>query len=767
MRHPSHVKNIFLAVLCTSAVLMLSACSSTSSLKKGEKLYTGAALEVSTHGEIPDEGELTDELKSVITPEPNVKLFGLFRLQLWLYNTGIFKESFGEAPVLLQTVSPERVAARMKTVLENNGYFTSNVRYKLTEEEQKGNITYHVDITPPYVIGSVTMESGSTPLLDSIRALMPQTLLHANEPYDLAIFRQERARIDSALKNRGFFYFSPDYLLYQADSTAGNRHVDVTITVKKGIPENAGQVLAMGDIYVYSGYSLTRDTVTGPAGDTVTIGGDHYVDLDRKFDPPSILRSVFFKKGNPYRKEDHDLTLNRLMDLGVFKFVNIRFEETDSAGVPRLDAHIYLTPQLLKTIRIEVQGVSKSNNFAGPAFNSSYQNKNVFMGAELFKLSFDAGFETSVSNTQAGSSYQVGIRTELQLPEFIAPFSIRNVSSRFVPKTHIAFGFQLLDRLQYYQMMTADGEFGYTWRESLTKEHVLNPLAITFAHLTKRTDAFNALLRSNPLLKRSYDEQFTVGENYSFTYNDQLDASKKNHLYFKGTIDVAGNILYAAQSLLTGVKATPDHPFEILGKVYSQYSKFDFDIRHYYSMPGQSSVLASRFIAGVGFAYGNSSTLPYVKQFFIAGSNSIRAFNARTLGPGSYKIPDSLAGGAFNDQAGDMKLEANLDFRFPIFKVVHGALFMDAGNIWLVHDDPNRPGSRFSSHTFLDEIAVGTGFGIRFDLSFFVIRTDLAWPLRIPSLPVGERWVIDKIKIWDPAWRKNNLVLNIAIGYPF
>jgi outer membrane protein insertion porin family len=763
--HSAAIEFLLTASLCFS-VLHFSACSSTSSLQKGEKLYTGADLTVTSTGEIPEEGDLKHELEKIIVPEPNGKFLGLFPLKLWMYNAGIFKESFGEPPVLLRTVTPDRVRTRMKTLLENKGYFLANVRYRVNEGEQKADIDYLVDITTPYVIDSVTMEEGSTPLLDSIRTVMPKTLLQPKQPYDIAVLRLERERIDAAMKERGFFYFSPEYVFFQADTTAGGRSVDLRVGLKKGIPEEAGRIYEIGDVYVYSGYSLTRDTVTARPGDTVTIGEYRYIDLDHKFDPPSILRSVYFKEGNPYRKEDHDLTLNRLMNLGVFKFVNIRFDGADSADIGRLDVHIALTLQLMKTIRFEVQGVSKSNNFAGPAFNSSYQNKNLFKGAELFKLSLDASFETSISNRQTGSSYQAGIRTELQLPQLFTPVGVVNVTTRFVPKTHLAFGFRMLDRLRYYQMMTSDAEFGWTWRESINKEHMLNPFAITFAHLTKRTDAFNALLRTNPLLQKSYEEQFIIGENYTFTYNDQLDESKKNHMYFKGSADFSGNILYAVQSLATGARGTPDKPHTILGKVYSQFSKFDIDFRHYYYASNQT-VLASRFIAGVGFAYGNSSTLPYVKQFFIAGSNSIRAFDARTLGPGSYKIPDSLAGGAFHDQAGDIKLEANLDYRFPLYGIVHGALFADAGNIWLVHDDPNRPGSRFTTSTFLDEIAVGTGVGLRFDLTFFLIRFDLAWPLRVPSLPKGERWVLNRIKIFDPSWIRHNLVLNLAIGYPF
>jgi outer membrane protein insertion porin family len=221
------------------------------------------------------------------------------------------------------------------------------------------------------------------------------------------------------------------------------------------------------------------------------------------------------------------------------------------------------------------------------------------------------------------------------------------------------------------------------------------------------------------------------------------------------------------QSLFYKQKATPDNPYKIFGSIYSQYYKLDIDLRHYYNTIDQRVSVASRLIAGIGVAYGNSTMLPYVKQFYMGGSNSVRAFSARGLGPGSYRIPDSVAAKSFIDQAGDIKLEANTEYRFPIISIVKGALFVDAGNIWLLHDDPDRPGSQFSGKTFLDEIAVGTGFGLRFDLSFFILRFDVAFPLRVPYLPQGERWVVKNINIGDSSWRKNNLALNIAIGYPY
>jgi outer membrane protein assembly factor BamA len=760
--------SLVLVIVAGLLAAFATGCSNTAYLVKGEKLYTGADVKIEEKESIPDKSTLESQLELLAKPEPNGKFLWLFHLKLWLYNIGIFKTSLGEPPVLLQSVVPDRVAERMRNLLEGKGYFRADVQYSVREEETTAGIQYNVAIHSPYRINGITVKNGSTALIEAIRSTMGKTILAAGDQYDLVKLKQERERIDVSLKEKGYFYFSPDFIDFQADSTTGNRTVDLSLQVKSDIPIEATRVYTIGNIYIYSGYSLTRDSVTISVVDTVKVGGCYYIDIDKKFDPDVIARSIFFRKGTVYNRDDHDITLNRLMNLGVFKFVNIQFIDADSAGIPRLEIHIYLTPLSIKNIRFELQGVSKSNNLAGPVFNSSYRNRNLFGGAELFTLSTEIGFEMPVGGGQSGgNSYLVGTSGELDLPKFLVPFKLNNVSSLFVPKTRIVLGFNLLDRLQYYQLFSVDASFGYIWKESLNKEHNFNPLSITFAHLANATQKFNDLLSANPLLKKSFEQQFIIGQNYSFTYNDQLEKYHKNHLYFKGSIDLSGNLLQLFQSLFYKQKATPDTPYEIFGTAYSEYYKFDIDLRYYYNTIDQRSSLASRFIAGIGVAYGNSATLPYVKQFYIGGSNSVRAFGARALGPGSYRIPDSLAAKSFFDQAGDIKLEANTEYRFPIISILKGALFIDAGNIWLLQGDPDRPGGTFSSKTFLDEIAVGTGFGLRLDLSFFVLRFDVAFPLRVPYLPQGERWVINKINFIDPSWRTHNLAFNIAIGYPY
>jgi outer membrane protein insertion porin family len=754
-------------LVCCLGMPFLTGCSNTAYLAEGEKLYTGADVEIQRTGDTGEEGDLEDRVEGLIKPAPNSRLLGLFRLKLWLYNIGFFPESLGEPPVLFESVAPDRVASRIRTLLHNRGFFNADTRYDIEEEEKTASVRYTLFLQTPYRIRSIAVVQDSTPLAATIRENMTGTLIKVGDVYNLETLTAERDRIDRALKERGFYSFSPDYLVFRADSTAGDRTVDLTLGIKRSMPKEGARVFTIGRVTVYSGYSLNLDSLDVPLEKVFDIDGIRYIDIDGKFAPDAIVRSVFFKPGKLYSREAHDLTLNRLMNLGVFKFVNIRFVETDSAGIPWLHVGIYLTPLLTKTIRLELQGVSKSSNVIGPVFDSSFRNRNLFRGAELLTWSIETGVELPLGSRQTlGRSIEVGTRATLDIPKFLVPFTLTNVSSRFVPKTRIVLGGRFLHRLEYYQMVTLETSFGYTWKENISKEHTFNPIALTLSHVTKTTQRFEDILQANVFIRRSVEQEFTIGPNYAFTYDDQFENDLKNHMYFRGGIDLSGNILSLVQRVFAGRGQSPENPYRIFGTVFSQYSRLDIDFRHYYQTVDRSSTIASRIILGAGFAYGNSSTLPYVKQFFVGGSNSVRAFPARSLGPGSYQTPDSLVS-SFIEEAGDVKVEASLEYRFPIVSIFKGALFADAGNIWLLRDDPARPGGKFSFTRLFDEMAVGTGFGLRLDLSFFLIRFDLAFPLRIPSRPAGDRWVIHQIDFGDPAWRKDNLVVNIAVGYPY
>jgi len=330
-------------------------------------------------------------------------------------------------------------------------------------------------------------------------------------------------------------------------------------------------------------------------------------------------------------------------------------------------------------------------------------------------------------------------------------------------QTSILLSYNFLKRVNYFNMNTLQIEYAFKWKKSIKMEQELTPISINYSSVGNKSPLFIALLDSNSFLKKSYEEQFIVGCNYSFTYNEQVIEGKKMQYYLNFTIETAGNLLSLAE-LIRGKKPTSDHPSKVIGSIYSQYAKISLDGRAYYSF-SKNNKLVLRLYAGVGDAYGNSAVLPYNKQFFSGGPNSIRAFQTNSIGPGIYH--QNTDANVFLQLGGDIKVEMNGEYRFGIYKLMKGALFIDAGNVWLQKSNTSNVGTPFAISNFMNQLAVGAGAGLRFDVAFFVLRFDLAMPLRKPWLEDNHHWVINKINFKSATWRRDNLVLNVAIGYPF
>jgi outer membrane protein assembly factor BamA len=487
-----------------------------------------------------------------------------------------------------------------------------------------------------------------------------------------------------------------------------------------------------------------------------------FTETETKIKPWAILRSVTLRKNDLYSRKKHNATLNRLMTMGTYKFVRIKFSDRDSAD-NLLTMRIMLTPMPKRTLRAEANMVSKSNDFFGPRLNVNYTNRNAFNAAELLNVELGGSFETQMSGKYKNLfSYSFNSKAEILFPRF-APFRIRNDNSFYVPKTRLTLGYNYLKRIAYFDLTSIQFIYGFKWRETISKEHELNPVNINLTSVLNRTPEFNELLQSNPFIKKSYEEQFIAGAVYSYLYNEQVLVGKRDQFYFNITTESSGNLL-SAYSKLNGEEASEVNPSKIGGIVYSQFLKVSIDTRNYINF--KHGKFVQRLFAGAGKPYGNSSTLPYIKQFFSGGPNSIRAFPINSIGPGTYSLQATQAS-LFLQQGGDIKLEGNLEYRFDIFKSIKGALFADAGNTWLFRSNPAVTEEPFSFSEFYKEIAVGTGVGLRFDISFFVIRFDLGVPLRKPWLEENQRWVIKQINFRDPVWRSDNLILNVAIGYPF
>ena len=752
-------------------------CSNTKYLKEGEMLYTGAEVKIENDSlSKKSKKALKSELEDNLTPKPNSSFLGL-RPKLFFYNIAKepkkekgfnywLKYKIGEKPVLLSDVDREFNKDIIVNYSENKGYFNAKATYDTVSNNKKAQVIYTLRPGNQYLINKVKFQNDSIPVTEEIVKVSDKTLLKEGNPFDLGVIKSERERIDNQLKQKGFYYFHPDNLIIQADSTVTKNHkVELNVKLKENTPDLAKQQFTIDKVIVFPNYNI-RDVKDGKYNipmDSDSLAkyahNDIYViDPEQKFKPKIFDRALYFKKGDLYNRADHNLTLNRLINLGVFKFVKNEFVISDSLN-HKFDTYYLLTPRQIQSLRLEALGRTNSANYAGSELNLNWTHRNLFRGAEQFKASVYGAFDVQIGGPKdAKNLFRAGANAQLSIPRIVAPFRF-NSSSAFVPRTNISIGYEFQNRTEYYTLNTFSGSFGYLWKENVRKEHDLKIIDITYVTPANVTPLYDSISAKSQALQRVVQKQLIFGPTYSYTYTNTM-LPKKNTIYYKGTLDLAGNLT----GLFSGANVKDGKQKSIFGVPFSQYAKMEHDFRFYHKL-GDKSSFASRFIGGIAYPYGNSDNIPFSKQFFSGGSNSIRAFRARTLGPGSFD-PRTIKQGYYFDQSGDIKLELNAEYRANIYKFLNVAFFADAGNIWLVNDDIQRPGAKFSSD-FLSEIAVGAGFGLRLDFSILILRLDLAMPFRVPYYEKGDRWTFDKINFGNSSWRRDNLILNIAIGYPF
>jgi outer membrane protein assembly factor BamA len=758
---------LFFSITC----LIITACSGTRNLPKGEKLYTGAEIKLESTGNVN-----TKMIKAValagVRPSPNKVILGM-RPKLWLYNLasaepktkiGKWLKKTGEPPVLVRNVKPGATSKIIDASLFNLGIFKSYTESRIVETKRTFKVVYTSFVHPPFVVKEVAYKIMDDSINRLVLAQKDKSLIKPGEDYNLDKLKAERNRIDFLLKNNGYFFFNPDDLLFKADTSNENRQVSLRLTLKDSIPLNATTIYRIHDVIVNQNFILDEDEPES-LEDTLSYHRVYFVGWETRMDikPKVVLEAIHLRKNEIFSRQNHIFTLNRLMSIGNFKLVQVNFSEK-FPNSRLLDVNILMTPFLKHTIRAGIDLVSKSNNFMGPRMNFNLLNRNTFKGAELLSFNLAGAFESQLGgNDKSLFSYSWNPQVELTYPRFLVPFHLKETQSIYIPKTHLLLSYNYLKRVGYFDMRTFQFVFGYKWKSDILKEHELNPIDVSYTTVGSKSKAFNDLITPNPFLEKSYEEKFIAGGTYSFTYNEQIVPDKKVQFFFHLTSELAGN-LFSLVKIATGGHVSANNPATIAGSVYSQFAKLSLDGRCYITFRDQNK-LVMRFFAGAAKTFGNSSVLPYSKQFFSGGPNSIRAFPINSLGPGTYFQNTNQNG--FLQLGGDLKLETNVEYRFGITRYLKGALFVDAGNVWLAKSNPENIGSPFRISKFLDEIALGTGFGLRVDVSFFVLRFDLATPLKKPWLVENHRWTINQIDFASASWRRENLILNIAIGYPF
>lgn len=774
------MKHLIKPYLFVLACLVLTNCSTTRRLKSGQYLYTGAEVKINPDSSvrIDDQKQVKNTLETKTRPRPNKSLLGI-KWKLLIHNLaadtvkpkGIgnwLKNKVGEKPVLLSEVKLKYNNAVLKSYLISQGYLQAEVTGDTVIKGKKGKAIYTANTGNRYKINNVTFPKDTGTLTNNINTNKDKTLLKVGNFYDLDVIKNERVRIDNDLKENGYFYFSPDYLIVQVDSTIGKNMVTTNVNIKRTAPDAGLKPYTIKNINIYPSYNLRRDSVLRNLK-PLQYNDFNIYDNRNTFKPKVFDRLVFFKKGELYNRKDHNQSLNRMVNIGAFQDVRAEFLPIDSFKNNQLDLNIYLTPLRKNSLTFSVTGTQKTNNFVGSEVKLTQTTRNLFRGAEQLDVSASGGFETQVSapvGSKAQNSFSLTLQGKLTFPQFIVPFYKPKSTTAFIPKTVASISYQLLRRDTVYRLNSFKGEFGYNWKENIYKEHNFNPISVNLVRPTRRDSAaLQTLYDQNPGLEYTLQEQFIIGSNYNFTFTNQMEDKRRNNTYFYGGLETGGNVWGAFASKDDNGKK------DIFGIPLTQFIRLEADLRNYHKIT-RSVVWANRLNAGYGYAYGNSTSLPFVRQFFAGGSNDIRAFRARSLGPGTYQANQELA---FPDQGGDIKMMLNSELRFKIVSVLHGALFVDAGNIWLRKEDKGVPGtsntgragSEFKLKNALNELAVGTGAGLRVDATIFVIRLDGAFPIRKPYLPSGQRWVLNEVDFGSKTWRRENFILNIGIGYPF
>ncbi|TVR77643.1 MAG: hypothetical protein EA412_10490 [Chitinophagaceae bacterium] len=766
--------NLFIIVLIA---FFSTSCSNTRYLSEGEYLHESNQVEIVDSDQVKNKRGLTRELKSIAIPEPNRRFLGLFRIRLQIYNLADrrkenrfrwwLKNNIGEPPVKFDSLKIERSKVMMTNYLLNKGYFYAEIDHSV-EKQSTGlkTVYYTIRAKDLYRLGEIAFQTDTTKIRSLVNENMNQTLLKTGDPFDVDVMQRERERISRLLRDNGYFYFNREFVSFDLDSTVSDKKIDVLLRVNQPQNERRHQQMKIRNIYVYPDYDPDVSQLNLEL-DTVKTDNFYIIRKEQNVKSATLINNILINPGDLYSITEYERSLAQLSDLGIFRFVNIRYQEVTNSN--ELDCLIFLTPAKRQEMSVEAEVNTHSETVIGAGLMYRYRNRNIFRGAEVLSFNVSGGVDFDwESSTQLINTSDFQFEAGLLVPKFMIPVNLQSIYRGVRPKTRFTTRFNYLNRFDFYTVFSSNFLFGYEWRgRNFQRFHSLYPISFNLVSFDKENanPAFLEILERSPLLNSSFSNQFILGLNYNMIWNTQPFRSRENFFYFIWNIDIAGNMLNAVKSLYSNIDEEVDRE-KIFSIPYSQYAKTEGDFR-YYINTGEYNSLVLRLNAGLAVPYGNSEVLPYVKQFFAGGPNSIRAWRVRSLGPGGYNIEEDDVENlelrqVFFDQTGDIKIEANLEYRFDIIGFFKGAVFTDIGNIWLLREDSLRPYAEFSPDRFYREIAVGGGLGARLDFNFFVIRFDFGFPLRDPAQR-DNPWRFNQIR----KWSLDDMNFNLAIGYPF
>lgn len=770
------INNIVVALI---AVLGFAGCSTTKNLPEGETLYTGIKrIEINEKDESANGEKTIEEVTAAVSVAPNNSFLGSAKYRipipfgLWIYNNfqkyekglgrWIFRK-MAATPVTVSSVNPDTRVKIASNLLKDYGYFNGNVTYTVdsTRNPRAVKLSYQIDMGKPYYIDTVLYE-GFTGRADSlIRKHFDERLIHRNDNFDVTRLNEERERLVTLFKNNGYYFFRSEYITFLADTLMRPGYINLKIIPKSNTPKEAKTKYIIGktDINLI-GYNGEQPDDSICARDFTV----HYFGEKPELRYGVLRKRFLYRSGETYSQLRMNYTQEALARLGVFKFNE--FQYTPRNGSDTLDIKVNSMFDLPYDSELEFNLTTKDTKQTGPGAKFNLSRKNFMrMGASL-NLELKGSYEWQTSSTVDGrssvmNSYELGAALSLDFPRLILPWIKNRIDPfRFPSNTNFKVYAEQINRARYFKMLSFGGTVSYSFQPKRSIKHSVTPLNLAFNTLQNSTDEFNQIAAQNPMLFYSLSDHFIPSQSYTLTYDNSF-RKRKNRLWWENSLTSAGNVtslIYAA----FGQKFT-EKDKKLLGTPFAQFLKYSSEVRNTIWFNDMHQ-LAFRAMGGIIWSYGNKTIAPYTEQFYVGGANSIRAFTIRSIGPGRYRPSESNTY-SYVDQTGDIKLEANMEYRFRILSKfaggnLNGAVFLDAGNVWLLREDPARPDAQFTFNHFFDSIALGTGAGIRYDLDFLVLRLDLGIALHVP-------YDTGKKGYYNIPRFKDGMGLHFAIGYPF
>lgn len=727
-----------------SILIILNSCTTTKHVPKNKHLLIRNNI-------ILNEEKINDfEIKKIIKQKPNKKIIGkLITFHLGIYNlTDSLKNNsinkylrkIGEKPVILDQKLTTKSKLQIERYLKNKGYFNNTVDTNTIYLNKKAIVNYNINLGKNYTIKNIVYPNFDIPNIEK------KSEIKKGDPLNIELLNREAKRIVTIFQNNGYYNFNEKSLVYLAD-TVKTDSVTLIFQVDSSLT-NANEKYYLDKI------SILIDS------DTLILNENNYLDsLKNKTEIKlkALKRAINIKPGQLFSLKKTNQTRNNLSNLKIFKSINIYFSESENKN--SLDCIIDLKKQKKMYYRIEAEGTNSSGNY-GTSLNLKFGNKNIFKGAENFNFKFKGALETRTnlnSNNSFFNIWELGGETSLKIPRLISPILISNIKS---PNTNFKLSFMKQQRPDFTRSIFKTTLFGYNFNSNKNFSHYFNLIEFSYVKMFNESSDFQEEYLSNQLLQNQYSNHLITGSSYTMIYNNQQFRKLKNYSFIKAKLEMSGLSIDLIANIMNFNRDEFGN-YTLFQNRYTQYLTGEIDLRRYLVF-NKESILVLRTYFGIGFPYGNSEQIPAQKQFFGGGTNGVRAWNPFSLGPGSFEGNEN----SINYFLGDIKFESNIEYRFPMFNIgsykMKGAIFCDSGNIWNLKERENQPGSKFETN-FISEIAIGLGFGLRYDVNLLILRIDLATPLRYPYQIDDNNWVDNPFK----KALKGDLNLNIGIGYPF